>query len=103
MDEDADDALGRRKPDIGPGLAAVDRLVDAVADGDGITGPAFAGSDPINLRVGRIEGDGADRLDRLLVEQRLERRSAVFRLPHAARGRAHEQGNLAVFFLATGD
>ena len=77
-----------RQAHVRPGLAAVGRLVDAVADRDAVARPRLAGADPDRLRVGRIDGDGADRLHRLLVEHRLERGAAVDRLPHAAAGGA---------------
>ena len=51
--------------DIGPVLAAVGGLVDAVADGDAVARPGFAGAGPDGLRVRRIDGDGADGLHRL--------------------------------------
>ena len=37
------------------------------------------------VRIGRRDGERADRRDRLVVEDRRERRSAVGRLPDAAR------------------
>ena len=54
--------------DIGPVLAAVGRLVDAVADGDAVAHPGFAGTDPDVLRIRRIDRDGADGLHRLAIE-----------------------------------
>src|SRR5262249_53295103 len=50
-------------------------------------------ADPDGLRVRGIEGDRADRLHRLLVEDGLERGAAVHRLPDtAARGADVEDG-----------
>ena len=49
------------------------------------------------LGIRRIDRNGADRLHALFVEHRLERRAAVLRLPHAARGRADEEDGLAAF------
>ena len=86
-----------RQAHVGPGLAAVGRFVDAVADRDGVARPALAGADPDHLRVGRIERDRADRLHRLLVEHRLEGRAAVDRLPHAAGRGADESVTLPSF------
>src|SRR5262249_42343947 len=96
MDENPHDALGLLEAHVGPGLAAVGGLVDAVADRDRVPGPRLAGADPHRLRVRRVDGDRADRLHRLLVEDRLESGAAVERLPDAARGRADEEGRLSL-------
>ena len=42
VDDDAGDPFRLGQPDVGPGLAAVGRLVDAVADGDRVARPALA-------------------------------------------------------------
>ena len=78
MDDDARDPLGRRQPHVRPGLAAVGRFVDAVADRDRVAGPAFAGADPHHSwrRSGSSATAPID-LHRLLVEHRLEGRPAV--------------------------
>src|SRR5262249_41528680 len=78
------DAFGLLQSDVGPILAAVRGFVDAVANRDAVAGPCFAGADPDDFRVLRINRDRADGLDRLFVEDRLECRAAVDRLPHAA-------------------
>ena len=83
-----------------PGLAAVGRFVDAVADRNAVARPRFARADPDVLRVLRIERDRADRLHRLLVEDRPVMRSAVFRFPNAAAGRADEERDFARTALA---
>src|SRR5262249_12213817 len=82
------DAFGLLQSDVGPVLAAVRGLVDAVADRDAIARPPFARTNPDDFRVLRINRDRADGLDRLFVEDRLECRAAVDRLPHAAARRA---------------
>ena len=71
VDDDLRDALGVRQAHVRPGLAAVGRLVDAVADRDAVARPRFAGADPDVFRILRIERDRADRLHGLLVEHRL--------------------------------
>ena len=43
---------------MGPGLAAVAGVVDAVADGDAVARPRLAGADPDVLGVGGIDGNG---------------------------------------------
>ena len=89
-----------RQAHVRPGLAAVGRLVDAVADRRRVARPGLAGADPDVLPVRRVDRDRADRLDRLLVEDGLEGRAAVDRLPHAARGGADEERRLAVDVVA---
>ena len=89
------DALGAWQARGRPGLAAVGRLVDAVADRDAVARPGLAGAHPDILVVARIYRDGADRLHRLLIEHRLEGGRAVGGLPYAAAGGADEQGHLA--------
>ena len=74
-----------------PGVAAVGRLVEAVADRDAVAGPRLAGAHPDLLGVLGIDGDGADRLV-VVVEDRLEDEAAVGRLPDAAAGRADIDG-----------
>ena len=88
--EDLRDPLRAAEPRVRPALAAVDRLVHAVADRDAVARPGFARADPDRLRVLRIDRHRADRLHGLLVEDRLEGRSAVDRLPDAAGGGADE-------------
>ncbi len=84
IDEDLDDVLGLAQPHVGPVLAAVLRPVDAVAHRHAIPHPRFTRAHPHHLGVLRIDGHRADRLHRLPVEDRLERRAAIHRLPHAA-------------------
>src|SRR5205085_137821 len=78
-----------------PGLPAIGRFVDAVADRDAVARPAFASADPDVLRIFWIEREGADGLDRLFVEDRLVTRAAILGFPNAAAGRADEDGQLA--------
>ena len=101
--EDPVHALGCREAHVLPGLAAVAGAIDAVPDGRGVARPALAGADPDDLRIGRVERDRADGLDGLLVEDGLERRAAVERLPDAARGRADEERDLSVVLDAARD
>src|SRR5439155_6227724 len=96
VDEDLRDVLGVIQSDVGPALAAIDRLVDAVADRHAVADPAFAGAGPDDLRVRGIDRDGADGLDTLLIEDRPECRSAVDRFPHASARRSHDHGQPAV-------
>src|SRR6185369_4201419 len=100
--QDPGDALGLLQPHVGPALAAVGGLVDAVADGYVVARPRLAGPHPDDLRVLRIDLHRADGLDRLLVEDGLEGGSAILALPDAAARRADEEQCLAVL-LAAGD
>ena len=101
VDHDARDALGIGQADVRPGVATVGGLVDAVADRHGVARPRFARAHPHDLRIGRVDRDRADRLHRLLVEHRLERRAAVGRLPDAAARGADVQQRLAVDVAAS--
>ena len=101
--DDARDALAVRQPDVGPVVAAVGRFVDAVAHRDAVARPTLARADPHRVVMRRVERDRADRLHRLLVEDGVERRSAVARFPHAARSGADEQRDLAVLLAPARD
>ena len=93
--------LGVFQADIGPVLAAVGGFVNAVADRNAIAHPGFAGANPDDFRVRRIDGDRADRLHRLAVENRLEGRAAIHRLPYAAAGRADKDRHPSILFIAS--
>ncbi len=80
--------LAIAKSEVGPGLAAIGGLVDAIADGEVRAMQPFAAADVNDLRVGRRDNDGADRAGRLLIENRLPGAAVVRRLPDAAVDRA---------------
>src|SRR4029078_1874871 len=84
VDEDLGDALRVRQAHVGPTVAAVGRLVDAVADRDAVARPRLAAAHPHGLRVLGVDGDGADRLHAGLVEHRLVGGAAVERPSDAA-------------------
>ena len=63
---------------------AVGRLVHAVALGDVRAHVGLAGADVDHARIRRREREGADRADRLPVEDRLPGAAGVGRLPDAA-------------------
>ena len=73
-------------------LPASVRLVDAVAGRDVAADVGLAGADVDDVRVGRGDGDRADRRDRLVVEDRLPVDAAVVGLPDAAGGRGRVVG-----------
>src|SRR5256885_16066501 len=79
-------------------VAAVRRLVDAIADRHAIAGPGFAGAGPYRFRRLRIDGHGANGLRGLLVENGLERGAAVRRFPYAPAGCSNVDSQPAVLF-----
>src|SRR5215831_18170629 len=87
IDRDLGDALAVLEPHLRPVVAAVRRLVDAVAHRDAIARPRFPGAHPHRLGIRAIDGDRADRLV-VLVEHWIERGAAILRLPYAAARRA---------------
>ena len=86
VDQDAADPAGLGEPQMLPRRAGVDRLVDAVAHHVAVAdGPWLASAGPDDLGIGRRDGERADRLHGLLVEDRREGLARIDRLPHAAR------------------
>src|SRR5439155_21912950 len=75
--------------EVSPSLAAVGGFVNAVANGE--VGPlnTFAACDVNDVRVGRRDGDGADVLRRLVVEDGRPGAAVVVRYPDAAVHLAH--------------
>ena len=96
IDQNLCDVLAVFQADVGPVLAAVGGLVDAVADRDAVARPGLAGANPDCFRIRGIDGDRADRLRALAVEDGLVGRAAVHRLPHAAAGRADKHGDAPI-------
>ncbi len=87
--DDAADAAGFVEAHMGPGLAGVGRLVDAVAHHVAIAdGPGFAGPGPDDVVIRARERERADGLHGLGIEYRDEAAAAIGRLPDAARRRA---------------
>ena len=75
------------EPQVGPALAPVAALVDAVPDPGAVARIPFPGARPDDLRIGLEDGDGADAAHRLVVEDGAPDVPSVVRLPHsAARG-----------------
>src|SRR5438094_110328 len=60
VDQDLGDVLGVRQPHVGPVVAAVGGLVDAIADRHAVAHPRFPGADPDHLGVGGIDRDRPD-------------------------------------------
>ena len=84
IDVDLRDHLALAQTEMRPRLAGVGRLVHAVARREIGANDARARADVDDVRIGRRDGDRADRSGRLLVEQRLPVRAVVGRAPHAA-------------------
>jgi hypothetical protein len=68
MDEDLADLEGAIEPHVGPGFAAVGRLVHAVAIRGAIAGVGFPGADPNDIGIGLADRDIADGNGRLVIE-----------------------------------
>ena len=61
IDDDARDLLAGAQPHVAPRLAAIRRLVDAVAPGRALAIVVLAGADPDQVGIGWPDGDVADR------------------------------------------
>src|SRR5262245_7043514 len=86
VDDDARDLVRLRETDVRPVLAGIDGFVHAVADRRVVARILLAGADVYDVRIARRDRDGADRGDRLLVEDGLEGGAAVRGLDDAAVG-----------------
>src|SRR5262249_52237830 len=86
VEEDLADVLGLLQADLVPGLAAVDGFVDAVAVADRALAVVLAGAYPDDVGVLRVQGDVADRVGALFVENGRPGGAGVLGLPDAAAG-----------------
>src|SRR5262249_14375719 len=86
VNEDLADLEGLVQAHVLPGLAAVDRFVDAVAVGDGVARVGLAGADPDDVAVGGGDADVADGDGGRAVELVIEGDAVVDRLEQAAGG-----------------
>ena len=84
VDDDAVDEPGVAEAEVGEGLAAVSRLVDAVAPRHALTIARFAGADPDEIRVRLRDRDVANRERALILHQGFERGAVVDGFPQAA-------------------
>src|ERR1700721_3716532 len=66
-----------------PGFPCIGGFVDAVADRKVGAGEAFAACNINDVRVRRSDGDGADRLRRLRIEDRRPGATVVIGFPYA--------------------
>ena len=94
VDDDAADVLRVAQAHVLPGLAAVDRLVDAVTPRGALAIVRFAGAHPHDVGIGRVDGDVADRHRGLGVEHVLPRVATIDRLQQTAgrRRRIEDRG-----------
>src|ERR1700720_181384 len=88
MDEDLANVAGVLQADVVPGLTAVIRTIDAVAEGDVAANAGFAGADINYIGIGVGDRDAADGGSGLLIEEGIPRNAAVHGFPNAAGGSA---------------
>ena len=84
IDGERRDLLAVAQAEMGPGLAGVDRLVNPVAYREVGAQQTLPAGDVDDIRIGRRDGDGPDRLRGLVVEDGPPRAAVVVRLPHPA-------------------
>jgi hypothetical protein len=87
IDDDARDVARVRESQVPPGLASIERLVDAVAERNTVARVRLAGANPHHVRIVGVDGDVADRNRGLVIEDRRPGHASVDRLEQAARGR----------------
>ena len=81
---DTRDVLGCLEAHVLPGAAGVFALVDAIAKGDAALVVVFAGAHPDNRRILGIDGDGADGVGAVGIEDRRPGSAVVVREEDAA-------------------
>jgi len=84
IDSQGRNLLAVSQAEMRPGLAGVGRFVNAVADRE--IGPvqSFTARHVENVGIGGSHCDGADRLRRFMIEDRIPRAAVVVGLPHSA-------------------
>ena len=92
IDDDVADVLGFLQPGVGPARAAVVGAIDPVAEGHRALAVVFAGADPDGVEIGRIQGQAADGVRALGVEDRRPGGAVVDGFPQPARGGADIDG-----------
>ena len=84
MDDDLADVASVFQSHVVPGLAAVVRTIDAIAEGDVAANAGFAGPDVDYIGIGVGDRDAADGRGGLLVEEWIPGNTAVRGFPDAA-------------------
>ena len=74
---------------MGPSQTAIDRLIHPVTVVHRVTWAALARPYPDDVGVSLIDRDGSNRLNGLVIEDRLPRGTSVPRTPDTTRGRTH--------------
>src|SRR5262249_44756736 len=85
VDHDARDMLGLLQSHIAPGAAAVLALVDAIAVGDAALIVVLAAAHPNHRGILGVDGDSADRVGALVVEDGRPGGAVIVSKPDAAR------------------
>ena len=92
VDDDAGDVLGVAQTHVGPGIAAVGGLVDAVAPVGAAGERIIAGAHPDHVGIRRRHRERADGGDSYGVGDRLPGGAVIGSAPHAAGARPREHG-----------
>src|SRR5437879_13883965 len=88
IDDNAADLPRIAQADVLPGSAAVGGFVNAVTESDVRAHVGLTGSGINHVGISRRNGQGADRSNTLLLEERLPGLTAIACLPNAAINRA---------------
>src|SRR5690349_78098 len=89
IDHDARDRLGIFKTHLRESLTGVGGFVDAVAKARALAVVGLAGADPNDVWIGRSDGDVADRVSAVRIEDWLKGRAVISRLPNAVGRERH--------------
>src|ERR1700732_4974932 len=84
MDEDLANVAGVLQADVVPGLTAVVRTIDAIAEGDVTANAGFASANINYIGIGVGDGDATDGGSGLLIEERVPGNASVGGFPNAA-------------------
>ena len=84
IDDQRGNLLAVAQTKVRPGFAGVGGLVNSVAHGEIRPLQTLAARHVDDVRIGRSDRDGANRLRRLIVKDRIPRAAVVSRLPNAA-------------------
>src|SRR6185295_16579359 len=89
IDHDARDRLGIFKTHLRERLTGIGGFVDAVAEAGALAVVGLARTDPNDVWIGRSDGDIADGVSAVRVEDRLKGRAVIGRLPNAVGREGH--------------
>ena len=97
VDEDVGDVFGGVQAHVVPRRAAIEAAIHAGAPGHMAAADRLAGADPHRFGTVGVDGDAADRIRLLMLEDRRPCRACVGGLPHAARTDRHVPGRRSVW------